>query len=313
VRDKLHPRTLDEHLGHLRARMDRLERRKYNNMPAGDSTLFYQDQQNSGGTNAKVPLTYVPLAGSEHVYWRGAYQSSTLWTLEDDAKVVINDPDLAAGDLITVEYAHSGTETVFPLMTVMRVKDLGGGGVDTFPAGTAIGDTFVIGTNGPGYSNFYEGSDQVLKTFYPPDSSPGARVYVGKVDRLDSFRLDIFPSNVMNNAAAVVWTFPGEVDLKRVTHGARVGAGDIVLPKVSGKGSAALIVLQKHGGLGGSYGVNSCKDISPAQTSWTFTDEDGSYHTAGGFWRSTNKVEYDVAVYQRGSGVATATMLGIFA
>lgn len=68
---------------------------------------------NTDGTSAEGPgsltvaLTYLPIAGSEHVYWNGLLQPPSEWT-RDGLTITFPDTEglVRAGDLISVAYAY---------------------------------------------------------------------------------------------------------------------------------------------------------------------------------------------------------------
>ena len=72
-------------------------------------TLFYQDAFTVGGPGTQdFNLTYIPIPNSEHLYWNGLYQSQgSVWSRAERVVTVADADDyLAAGDVVTVEYAY---------------------------------------------------------------------------------------------------------------------------------------------------------------------------------------------------------------
>lgn len=76
-------------------------------------SLFHQVTHVVGPrTNTHVvPLAFLPVGHSEHVYWNGIYQEGDRWSRTAHV-VSLPDDDLLMwpGDKITVEYAHEGAE-----------------------------------------------------------------------------------------------------------------------------------------------------------------------------------------------------------
>lgn len=80
-----------------------------------------------GSGDLTIDLTYLPIAGSLHVYWNGVAQPPTGWT-RTGLTLVLADPDslIAAGDVVTCAYAVDRSVTT-PVQESGVLADWGAG------------------------------------------------------------------------------------------------------------------------------------------------------------------------------------------
>lgn len=123
----------------------------------GTGANFYEDSIVVTGTgNQIVPLTYVPIDDSLHLYWEGIFQQEDNWT-RDYKDVTVSDPDLyiEVGDYLECKYAYLDAEQLEPAPVPASILLVGSTvvlspGINTtttalpLPAGTQAGDLLVV-------------------------------------------------------------------------------------------------------------------------------------------------------------------------
>jgi hypothetical protein len=266
-------------------------------LPIEAPVRFFQDTREvayGGYDSYKVPLTYVPVADSEHVYWNGMYQEDARW---DRSGVVVTVPDtdrrIKGGDRLTVEYAHRdlpGTPEFNPITFIRCGGVAMYGGTSALPAGTQIGDTIIVATCGREKGYITAGADQFnAEMRVDIGDADGSRLHIGIVKRLDPIGVMMGNQDGARSNEAVVWTTRAALD-GRFNKASSTGVAQFAVPAPAGRGSGYLAIMLNKGGIGGGYSGWNFENADNL-ADWNRSCSSGTYHNIASGWTQASQLD----------------------
>ena len=267
-------------------------------LPIEAPVRFYQDTltvQYGGYDTYKVPLTYLPVEESEHVYWNGQYQEEARWTRDG---VLVTVPDdvgrVRNGDRLTVEYAHRdlpGTPNFEPVPFIRCAGVAMYGGESSLPAGTSAGDTVIVATCGMEKGYLTHGQEMFhaeMRADY--GDSDGSRIHIGVVtDPAKKIGVMMGGQPGARSNEAVVWTFRARLD-GRFNKQSSSGVGTFTVPAPAGRGSGYLAIMLNKGGIGGGYGGWNFENADNL-ADWNRSCSSGTYHNIASGWTAASELD----------------------
>lgn len=236
----------------------------------------------AGPGEMNVPLTYLPIDGSEHVYWNTLLQPPTEWT-RDGKVITLADADsrIEAGDVISVAYAYDGAGAQIERPPLPGVLDLDLVGTATFysdqtslalPGVTQEGDLIVLVTTTAGAAS--EADPRLTEAFVVGD---GAFVAWGYEDGSGDPLAVSIDGGSPDKAATIVAVYRGVV---ATTYDTDTNATlSISMPVLADAQGALGIIIAATNADSGSLGTDSTLE-------WTHdsTAEDGRVHSSINHW-----------------------------